>query len=100
MICTFAAKSIGEVEESRHLNRRHHDEQKCEHTVVPGLVPSAAFYAAMVVPVAILIYVGVLHDVGMYAIAVSAINIFLFTWSSVPAAAGTFGLACPGDDRR
>ena len=54
------------------------------HTRLPGLisfgewVPGAFFYAAVVWFVGILIYVGVLHDIAVYAIMVASVNVFLF----------------------
>lgn len=41
-------------------------------------IPSSAFYAAMVWAIGILIYVGVLHDIAVYAVGVAAINLCLF----------------------
>ena len=78
VICTFAAKSIGEARNLGISTVGTTTNRNVSIQSFRAWVPSAAFYAAMVVPIAILIYVGVLHDVGMYAIAVSAINIFLF----------------------
>jgi hypothetical protein len=41
-------------------------------------VPSSLFYAGVVSVIGMLIYLGKLHDEWMYALAVSAINFFLF----------------------
>jgi serine/threonine protein kinase len=55
-----------------------------QKTRLPGLisygewVPVSLFYAAIVWTMGSLIYVGVLHDIGMYAIGVASINIFVF----------------------
>lgn len=51
---------------------------------LPGLisygewVPAAIFYAVIVWVFGLLIYVHVLHDVGVYAVGVASINLFLF----------------------
>ena len=41
-------------------------------------VPSSLFYAVMVLGIGLLIYAGVLHDIAVYAIGVTAINVCLF----------------------
>jgi hypothetical protein len=41
-------------------------------------VPSSGFYAVVVLCIGSLIYIGVLHDIAVYAAAVAATNVFLF----------------------
>jgi serine/threonine protein kinase len=77
-VWSFAARSIREAANDRISTAGD------PNTRIHGLdsfkewIPSSLFYACVVWVIGSLIYVGVLHDVAVYAVAVASINIFLF----------------------